>query len=89
MFFVNTFEDDSLLLVFQQKEGWMERKTLRRDKLERVEMQQNLENELKAKQKVEEELTHIRTQLAHTERLDIQLYDNTYCNSLFMINLNM
>lgn len=73
MFFLNTFEDNSLLLVLQQKEGWMERKTLRRDKLERVEMQQNLENELKAKQKVEEELTHIRTQLAHTERLDIQL----------------
>lgn len=51
----------------------MERKTLRRDKLERVEMQQNLENELKAKLKVEEELTRIRTQLAHTEKLDIQL----------------
>lgn len=31
-------------------------------------MQQNLENELRAKQRVEEELTDIRTQLAHTER---------------------
>ena len=31
-------------------------------------MQQNLENELRAKQRVEEELTDIRTPLAQSER---------------------
>uniref|UniRef100_A0A1X7VNS0 non-specific serine/threonine protein kinase n=1 Tax=Amphimedon queenslandica TaxID=400682 RepID=A0A1X7VNS0_AMPQE len=59
--------------IGKQKEVWVERRTLRRDKLERVEMQQNFENELRAKQRVEEELTHIRTQLAHTESDVVQL----------------
>lgn len=52
----------------QQSEEWVARKTLRRDKFERVELQQNLENELRAKQKLQEELTSARTQLAHSER---------------------
>jgi serine/threonine-protein kinase MRCK len=48
-------------------ERWHERRTMKRDKQERVEMQQNLEIELKAKQELEKELRDIRTQLAHTE----------------------
>ena len=46
----------------------MERRTLRRDKLERVELQQKVENELRARHTVQQELTSVSTQLAESER---------------------
>ena len=46
----------------------MERRTLRRDKQELVELQQNIQSEIKAKEQIMKELTHVRSQLADTER---------------------
>ena len=46
----------------------MERRTLRRDKQELVELQQNIQSEIKAKEQIMKELTQVRSQLADTER---------------------
>ena len=46
----------------------MERRTLRRDKQELVELQQNIQSEIKAKEQIMKDLTLIRSQLADTER---------------------
>ena len=52
----------------QHKEDWMERRTLRRDKQELVELQQNIQTEIKAKEQIMKDLTLVRSQLADTER---------------------
>ena len=54
----------------------MERRTLRRDKLERVELQQKVENELRARHTVQQELTSVSTQLAESERCVFTLHVN-------------
>ena len=60
----------------------MERRTLRRDKLERVELQQKVENELRARHTVQQELTSVSTQLAESERY-IHVHAQVHCTRMY------
>ena len=51
----------------QQKEEWMERRTLKRDKQELLDLQLSLKNEIEAKGRVQEQLTQVAAQLAELE----------------------
>ena len=51
----------------QQKEDWMERRTLKRDKQELLELELSLKNEVAAKSKVQEQLTQVTSQLSDME----------------------
>ena len=52
----------------QQKEEWMERRTLKRDKQELLDLQLSLKNEIAAKTKVQEQLTQVTSQLSEMEK---------------------
>ena len=60
----------------------MERRTLRRDKQELVELQQNIQSEIKAKEQIMKELTQVRSQLADTERY----YVTHRCSSTYSLD---
>jgi len=49
------------------KEDWMERRTLKRDKQELLDLQLSLENEIAAKGKIQEQLTNVTSQLSVLE----------------------
>eukprot|EP00731_Ephydatia_muelleri_P030003 Em0021g526a len=51
----------------RQKEDWMERRTLKRDKQELLELELSLKNEVAAKSKVQEQLTQVTSQLSDME----------------------
>ena len=51
----------------RQKEEWMERRTLKRDKGGHLEMQLQLKNEIAEKAKTQEQLTQITAQMAEME----------------------
>lgn len=55
-------------LANQQKEEWMERRTLKRDKQELLDLQLSLKNEIAAKTSVQEQLTQVTSQLAEMEK---------------------
>ncbi len=59
---------DSPLLFEQQKEEWMERRTLKRDKQELLDLQLSLKNEVGAKTSVQQQLTQVTSQLAEMEK---------------------
>ena len=51
----------------RQKEEWMERRTLKRDKGGNLELQLQLKNEISEKAKTQEQLTQITAQMAEME----------------------
>lgn len=51
----------------RQKEEWMERRTLKRDKGGNLELQLQLNNEVAEKAKTQEQLTQISSQMAEME----------------------
>ena len=51
----------------RQKQEWMERRTLKRDKGGNLELQLQLKNEMAEKAKTQEQLTHISSQMAEME----------------------
>ena len=50
------------------REGWMDRRTLKRDKGDRLDLQQQLQAEIAAKTRIQEELTQITSQYTNMER---------------------
>ena len=54
-------------LSLQPKEEWMERRTLKRDKQELLDLQLSLDNEIAAKGKIQEQLTNVTAQLSELE----------------------
>ena len=58
---------ESSLPLPQPKEEWMERRTLKRDKQELLDLQLSLENEIAAKGKIQEQLTNVTSQLSMLE----------------------
>ena len=51
----------------QQKQEWVERRTLKRDKGELLDLQLQLKNEIAAKGRIQEQLTSVTAQLADME----------------------
>lgn len=51
----------------RQKQEWMERRTLKRDKGGNLELQLQLKNEIAEKAKTQEQLTQISSQMAEME----------------------
>ncbi len=52
----------------RQKEEWMERRTLKRDKGGHLELQLQLQNEIEEKAKIQEQLMQVTSQLSDMER---------------------
>ena len=52
----------------QPKEEWMERRTLRRDKQDLLDLQLSLQQEIEAKGKIAKDLTAVTAQHAEMER---------------------
>ena len=54
--------------ILQQREGWMDRRTLKRDKGDRLDLQQHLKTEIAAKTRIQDQLTEITSQLTDMEK---------------------
>ena len=52
----------------QPKEEWMERRTLRRDKQDFLDLQLSLQSEIDAKSKIAKDLTDLKAHYAEMER---------------------
>ena len=51
----------------QQRQDWMDRRTLKRDKGELLDLQLQLKNEIEAKTRIQEELSQVTSQMADME----------------------